>query len=93
MDNQSKKTKRIYLKVKEKFSAIESDQDLNKHKLTHMEYYSLAEVLNKVFQNPETGVYCMHGSVAEWCRKAGLKVVDPHDGDYHTCVNYTISVL
>lgn len=85
----SRKTQqRIY----NKFNMIETAEDLRKNHLTLHDYNVLLSVLNAVLNSESHRTYTINSSVAEWCRKAGLTVIDPHGEDYTECVNYNISL-
>lgn len=85
----SRKTQqRIY----DKFRMINTAEDLRKNHLTLYDYNVLLSVLNAVFNGESRSTYTINSSVAEWCRKAGLTVVDPHGDDYTECVNYSVSI-
>lgn len=84
---------KIYLKTQEKFCSIENTDDLRKNKLTLAEYHMLENVLNNMFSSPEKRTYCFNSSVAEWCKRTGLKVIASHPDTEQACVNYIVSVF
>lgn len=83
-----KTQQRIY----NKFNMIETAEDMRKNHITLHDYNVLLSVLNAVFNSEPHSTYTINSSVAEWCRKAGLTVIDPHGEDYTECVNYNISL-
>ena len=83
-----KTQQRIY----NKFNMIETAEDLRKNHLTLHDYNVLLSVLSAVLNSEPHSTYTINSSVAEWCRKAGLTVIDPHGGDYTGCVNYNINL-
>ena len=85
----SRKTQqRIY----DKFHSIDTAEDLRRNHLTLHDYNVLLSVLNAVFNGDTHSAYTINSSVAEWCRKAGLTVTNPHGEDHTECVNYNISL-
>lgn len=85
----SRKTQqRIY----DKFYSIDTAEDLRRNHLTLHDCNVLCSVLNDVFNGQFHSVYTVNSSVAIWCRKAGLTVIDPHGEDYTECVNYNINL-
>ena len=94
-----KKTIALYKKIKRKYDLLGENEGHMKNKnirkagLTIPEYYILANVLTDAFSSPEGVTYTFYDSVANWCRKNGLKVTEPHDANNVTKVNYTISLF
>ena len=83
-----KAQQRIY----NKFRMMDTAEDLRKNHLTLHDYNVLLSVLNDVFNGDTHSTYTINSSVAEWCRKAGLTVTNPHGEDYTECVNYNINI-
>lgn len=75
-----------FKKVIEKYNGIGNINDLRKNKLTLAEHRLLGYVLKDLSQGFK--VKCYAEKVAEWCERAGLKVIPPHD----TEINYIISL-
>lgn len=73
-------------KAIEKYNNIDTAKDLRKNKLTVCDVEILRLVLMELMTYGRSETF--NTSVAEWCRKIGLNVVDPHDIE----VNYIISV-
>lgn len=85
----SKKIK-LFGNVKEKFEWLDSAEELRRNKLTSCDYEMLHTVLTKVFNSADGKTYCLSESVAKWCKKAGLKVIEPTEENSYSMVNFTI---
>ena len=83
-----KTQKRIY----DKFRSIDTADDLRRNHLTLHDYNDLCAVLNAVFNGESGSAYTINSSVAIWCRKVGLTVINSHGEDYTECVNYSVSL-
>ena len=94
-----KKIINLYKEVYKKYDSLTGDGNSRESKgirrsgLTITEYYMLADILTDVFNSPLKTSYTFSKGIADWCRKSGLKVTDPHDGDNVSLVNYTISLF
>lgn len=75
-------------KVYDKYYLIETDRDLNRNKLTLFSYSILANVLNVICNRKADGVWIIHKEVADWCKRNGLIVDEPHGDDPTACINY-----
>ena len=86
------KTKKIRLfnKVKKKLETLDSVEALCRNKLNLVDVEMLYRILPKVFNSPDEKAYCLSGNVADWCKKAGLKVIEPNDENSYSMVNFTI---
>ena len=79
-------------KATEKFYCIDDIKDLQKNKLTMSDYNTLGGLIAKLRQPEIMGVWCMTKNVADWFKRNGFTVVEPHGDDPVGCVNYWISV-
>lgn len=79
-----KKAKKIY----DKWSMIDSNDDLRRNKLTLEEYHVLTDILRELLHDKKPQTLCFYGGIAAWCRKQGMTVIDPHGYE----LNYTISL-
>lgn len=84
------KKMRLFKKVKEKLEGIDNAETLKRNGLQLVDLEMLYKVLPAVFNSPDGKTYCLSGNVADWCRKAGLKVIEPNGKNSYTSVNYTI---
>lgn len=85
----SKKIK-LYKKVKAKLEQIDSAENLKRNGLHLVDLEMLYAVLQKVFNTPDGKTYCLSENVAKWCKKAGLKVIEPNAENSYSMVNFTI---
>lgn len=85
-------TKRIN-KAYTKYRTIDTVADLKRNKLTLDEYKTLTSVLDTICNRKSDGVWTFKDGVADWCRRNGLIVTDPHGDDRTACVNYWISAV
>lgn len=72
--------------VIKKYFYIEYEKDLKRNKLTLCDHEMLYYVLKDLSAGKSS--QCISQRVAEWCKRNGLTVIDPHDYE----VNYTIIV-
>jgi hypothetical protein len=87
-----KVTERIK-KVYDKYRLIDTDTDLKKHKLTLYSYHCLERILDTICNRKSDGTWTIHKEVADWCKRNGLIVDEPHGDDPTACINYWISAI
>lgn len=75
------------------YSDIADDADLRRNKLTLAEYEILGRTLQKILKAEAIGTYVINQGVAEWCRRNGLIVDNPHGTHCIASVNYWISAI
>ena len=84
------KKMRLFKKVKEKLEGIDNAETLKRNGLHLVDLEMLYAVLQKVFNTPDGKTYCLSENVAKWCKKAGLKVIEPNAENSYSMVNFTI---
>lgn len=82
------KRMQVFASAYSKYMNIENEADLKKEHLSLADYKVTFDVLRLLSGVNGSAVPVLSSGVAEWFRRAGFIVDDPHENE----VNYTISI-
>lgn len=82
------KRMQVFASAYSKYMNIENDADLKKERLTLTDYKIAFDVLRLLSGVNGSAVPVLSSGVAEWFRRAGFIVDDPHENK----INYIISI-
>ena len=90
------KNMKIFAKAYQKFYMINTVKDLQRNRITLVDYDIVLEILKKLSSIDECEeVFCLSENVAKWFERVGFNVKPPcaESENLYYKVNYSISVL